>query len=516
MTESTHAATVRLLDRALEVYADDEIAAATLDRLSTRLREPVRVAIAGMTKAGKSTLLNAIIGADVAVTGTGECTRIVTWYRYGRTPHVTLHPVDGEPRPILVSGDGERLAFDIGSIGAEDVERLVVEWPSEILRGVTLIDTPGLASLTEAASTRTADFLAPGNAPSEVDAVIYVLRHLHAADLAFLQSFRDTTAGSSGVVNAVAVLSRADEIGAGRIDALLSARDIAERYRRDDTIRSVALDVVPVAGLIAQSAHLLPRPGFAALVELAQLDRSVRERLLISADRFIRPADGVAVSPETRIDLLERLGIFGIRLAVALIKGGVTEPLALAEAFGRRSGLDDLLRLLDGQFLARTDYLTARTALIGMENVLRDRPRSDADGLTASLEGIRASAHEFRELRLLVTLRVAGLALHPRLSAELARTVGGEGASAARRLGVSADAPADELRLQAGIQLNSWRRMAENPLVGRDVAEACETAVRSCEAILADSGSGSPRPAAVAPEPGASRWQEAGDERRAG
>ena len=39
------------------------------------------MAIAGRVKAGKSTLLNALVGERLAATDAGECTRIVTWYR---------------------------------------------------------------------------------------------------------------------------------------------------------------------------------------------------------------------------------------------------------------------------------------------------------------------------------------------------------------------------------------------------------------------------------------------------
>ena len=43
--------------------------------------EPARIAVAGMVNAGKSTLLNALVGERVAPTDAGECTRIPTWYR---------------------------------------------------------------------------------------------------------------------------------------------------------------------------------------------------------------------------------------------------------------------------------------------------------------------------------------------------------------------------------------------------------------------------------------------------
>src|SRR6185312_15851851 len=131
-------------------------------------------------------------------------------------------------------------------------------------------------------SARSTEFLAPSDAPSEADAIIYLLRHLHASDLGFLEAFRDTASGQSGTVNALAVLSRADEIGAGRIDSLLSAASIAERYRQDPGLRTLALGVVPIAGLLAQSARTLRQREFAMLRDIARLDRNARERLLLS------------------------------------------------------------------------------------------------------------------------------------------------------------------------------------------------------------------------------------------
>src|SRR5829696_3906008 len=55
-----------------------------------RLGEPLRVAIAGRLKAGKSTLVNALIGRRVAPTEVGECTRIVTQFRYGTSDRVDV------------------------------------------------------------------------------------------------------------------------------------------------------------------------------------------------------------------------------------------------------------------------------------------------------------------------------------------------------------------------------------------------------------------------------------------
>lgn len=483
MNGATTVALTGLLRQAFDVYQDDQPALAELESHALRLDEPLRLAVAGMVKAGKSTLLNAILGEEIAPTGTGECTRIVTWYRYRDTPRVTMFPVAGGSRSLPVRRVDGRLVFDIGRARAEDVSRLVVDWPVKSLRELTLIDTPGIASLSSDVSARSSDFLIPTEGTSAADAIIYVMRHLHEADLKFLEAFRDTSAGQFGT-NALAVLSRADEIGAGRIDSLLAARDIAKRYRSDDTFRDLAVGLVPVAGLLAQTARTMHQVEFATLVELSKLDRAERERLLISVDRFVRPEAPTDAGPEARAALLARFGLFGIRLATVLIGNGISDPTALAQELTRRSGLDELLRLISGQFQIRAAGLKAHSAIAGIETLIRQRPHAGTDSLLVALERIKAGAHEFRELQLLATARTTGLALSPELTAEAERLVGGNGIAPADRLGLAEGASVAEVKSHAARALHRWRSQAESPLADRATVELCQTVVRSCEAIL--------------------------------
>ncbi|MFC0678271.1 dynamin family protein [Lysobacter korlensis] len=513
-TDTRPAGTVAdLVEQAKEVYADDAEARAALASYARRLDEPLRVAIAGMVKAGKSTLLNAIIGEEIAPTDTGECTRVVTWYRYADTPRVTLRSVAGESRLLPIRRVDGRLALDLDGTRAEEVSRLVVDWPAKSLREVTLIDTPGIASLSHDVSARSHGFLTPEGGPSEADAIIYLMRHLHAADINFLESFRDAAVGQSGTVNAIAVLSRADEIGAGRIDSLVSARGIAARYRSDGALRKLALGVVPMAGLLAQSARTLREAEYAVLLELAALGRDEREALLVSVDRFIRPTPVLGSDPEARAQLLSRFGLFGIRLACVLLRTSVRDSTELAHELARRSGLGELLRLLDAQFHARAKDLKERTALVGVDALVRRRPRAGCERLAESIERIQASAHQFRELQLLATARTDGLGLPAELQAEAERLIGGEGVAAASRLGLPEDAAPEEIRAAGATSLRRWRTLAVNPLTDRATAEVCEVLVRSCEAAVARAAEGTPRsslwlPIAAEPASGAGEQRD--------
>ena len=472
-----------LLDAAADEYRDDPETLAHLDEHATRLQEPLRVAIAGMVKAGKSTLLNAIIGEEIAPTDAAECTKVVVWYRHGTTPRITMHLRSGVERTLPVRRVDGRLEIDLDGTPHAEIDRIVVEWPSRRLEEVTLIDTPGIASISTEISARAAAFLTPKESPPEADAIVYLMRHLHSADLGFLSAFHDTTVGRSRTVNAMAVLSRADEIGAGRIDALLSARAIAERYRTDGALRSLALDVVPIAGLVAQSARTLREHEFEALRELARLGRDARERMLVSVDRFVRADAGIDVSPEARRNLLDRFGMFGIRMSTVAIRSGCDDSTELADELYRRSGLEELVGLVGDQFRSRADVLKSRTALAALTALVRDRPR-DGSRLPAAIERLESNAHELRELALLSTARTTGLDLPADEAAEAERLIGGTGTSAERRLDLPDGAGADDVRAAAAAALQRWRALSGSPLLDRAAAEACDVVIRSCEALV--------------------------------
>ena len=201
-----------------------------------------------------------------------------------------------------------------------------MSWPTSSLETVTLIDTPGLASINDENSRRTREFLeADADRPSDADAVIYLIRHAHRTDIAFLDAFMDRSVTAASPVNAVAVLSRADEIGGGRLDAMESAARIAGRYESDPQltrpVRGRRADGRPARRDRADAAR--GRGGVAARAR--QHRRRNSRRMLLSADHFCEISSS-DLTVEIARDLLARLGMFGVRLAVREIKAGRAPP----------------------------------------------------------------------------------------------------------------------------------------------------------------------------------------------
>jgi hypothetical protein len=472
------------LQHAAEVYRGTPHGA-RLATVRERLDEPLRVAIAGRVKSGKSTLLNALIGDRLAPTDAGECTRIVTWYQDGHTYRVELHPQRGEPRQLRFTRDEGAIEVDLAGVPPENIAELVVTWPSQALRTATLIDTPGIGSLSERVSRRTWDLLAPDEEDTPADAVLYLMRHLHANDLEFLRAFHDTEVSRPNPVNAIGVLSRADEIGVGRLDSMASARRISARLGTDPNVRRVVQTVVPVAGLLAETAVTLTETEVQHLRRLADLAVRDAEDLLLSADRFMTGMPELGVTSLEREALLGRFGLFGVRLASTLLRQEVASTATeLARDLAERSGLRELQDVLGSLFFERRDVLKSRSALIALDALARSEPRPGSDAVAAEVEEITASAHPFNELRVLSALRAGWVQGKAPAVAELERVIGGAGNPMHIRLDLAPDASPGELSSAAAAALERWQRRAENPMTPHELAVAARVAIRSCEGML--------------------------------
>ncbi len=390
-----------LLERALAVYRDSPRADAFLRGRLAQLDGPLRLAVTGPTRSGRSTLLDAVVG-EVASPGT---------------------------------------------------TRLTVDWPG----AVELVDAE------------------PDTIPPDADALLHLLPHPGGADLRVLRAAQENPVARSTPVAALAVLSRADELGAGRVDALVSARQVARRHARSGDLRGLCQDVVPVAGLVALAGATLTDDEAAVLAALAALPRADTDAHLLSADRFTAATFPGPVGPGSRAVLLTRLGIFGVRLSIALTRRGFRGRTALAAELVRASGVQDLRDAVGAHFVDRSPALRARSALIALDTVLRREPHPHSSAVAADLERLLASTHDFAELRLLAALRTGRIALDEHAN-EAHHLLGGRGTTPAARLSTAADPYDAVLR---------WRALAEDPRWTSAQRHAAATVARSCEALVA-------------------------------
>lgn len=464
-------------------------AAEDLDAARQRLAEPLRVALVGRVKAGKSTLLNALVEQEVAPTDAGECTRVVTWYRYGPTLRAVVHPRAGRPQQRRFDRRGGAVQVDLG-MAPEDVARVEVELPSEGVRTAVLIDTPGLGSLATEVSARTERLLhvqggdADGRA-RDADAVVYLLRHAHASDLGFLAAFADDERATGTPLNTVGVLSRADEVGYARMNAMEVAEEVAARYRADERLHRLCPVVVPVSGLVASAATSLREDEFRCLARVAGAPLDDVQALLLTADDVVDPSSRVPVGVLEREHLLGRLGLWGLRVSVHLVRSGaVHDGAGLARELLSRSGLATLRDVLAVQLTSRSAAFKARSALAVLDAVVESRGCADGGAVRARAEEVWAGAHDLVEVRMLRLLRSGRVRGRAERVAELERLLGGSGADAATRLGLAPAARTEDVRSAGYAALTRCRELTEHPMTSQDLHRAAVAAARSCERLL--------------------------------
>jgi Dynamin family len=455
--------------------------------IRARLEGPLRVAIAGRVKAGKSTLLNALVGERLAPTDAGECTRVVAEYRRGQGRQIQAVLHGGDAHPLVWRRSEGALDIELDGVPENDISFIDVEWPSSALADLSLIDTPGLGSLRSENSRRTQEFLEPDDPDADggADAVIYLMRHLHRVDVEFLGAFMDRSITAASPVNSVAVLARADEIGAGRLDAMESAARIAARYRQDEQIRSLCSTVVPLAGLLAETGLTLREDETRALRDLLTVPDDELERMLLSGDHFCdMSASNLTV--EARRALLERFGLFGVRIALVEMRGGADTAAALAPRLVEHSGLLGLRDLLTNHFGPRGRLLQARSALRSLRSVAREVRETDAE-LAATIgreaERIETTSVDFTRLRAAHLVTSTGVRVseadRPVLERLLMATRPTDG------LGLDPSSSPDVVANAAVDAIGHWRRAAGDPLASPSSIEVYEAAARVCEATYA-------------------------------
>lgn len=145
-------------------------ATAKVAELAVERSRPVRVAIVGEFNAGKSTFINAVIGADIAPTGVLPTTATLHHLRYAPDPFARIQfhadaPTEVKERIVPSS----ELRAALKGAGSDWVKRVEILQPIASLTRVEILDTPGF----NAPDTRHTE--AARSAFEEADAAIWLL-----------------------------------------------------------------------------------------------------------------------------------------------------------------------------------------------------------------------------------------------------------------------------------------------------------------------------------------------------
>ena len=175
------------------------------ERADTKVFNLVAV---GEFKRGKSSVLNALIGAEILPVGVVPLTAIVTVLEYGKESAVQVMFQDGAERQVPLEALWD-FATEKGNPGNEKgVGEVRIAWPSSWLKnGVRLIDTPGVGSIYRHNTDNTYRFL------PKADAVLFLLsvdQPVGQAEYDFLKEVRIYAGRIFFILNKTDLLSETD------------------------------------------------------------------------------------------------------------------------------------------------------------------------------------------------------------------------------------------------------------------------------------------------------------------
>ncbi len=133
----------------------------TLSMIIDRLEDnSFEIAVFGRVSSGKSSLLNAILEANVLPVGVTPITAVPTRLLYGETPTVHVWRANREREEFDIAQLQEFVSERLNPGNEKHVTRIAVQLPSSRLReGIAFVDTPGLGSLATRGAAETLAYL---------------------------------------------------------------------------------------------------------------------------------------------------------------------------------------------------------------------------------------------------------------------------------------------------------------------------------------------------------------------
>ncbi len=137
---------LRCIDEMLDIEA---IRGCPCEELREKIeKNTFNLVVVGQFKRGKTSLINALLGADILPVAVVPLTSIVTIMTYGDALRIKVYFNDGRVAEIKPESLPEYVTEKGNPKNIKDVSEVIITYPSPYLKdGVRLIDTPGVGSI---------------------------------------------------------------------------------------------------------------------------------------------------------------------------------------------------------------------------------------------------------------------------------------------------------------------------------------------------------------------------------
>ena len=384
-----------------------------MDIMST-LESRFTVAIVGQMRSGKSTLLNAFLGRDLAPVGVNETTATINWFRYAEgemEKKFRVHWRNGSTDDYPLTEVNKWLGAEEH---AKNTKKLDFFSKTSFLKNVNLVDTPGTRSVLDSHEGATRGFLLDEAADrseaqtieqgGKSDAVIYVLNPVaRATDKELLRMFGDKTRlPGATAYNSIAVIQKWELPGLNDEDYDCNPLDYIE-YKTEkirQQLKGKVADVIYVSGWLATTVRKYPDMVWVDLAKMGKffdLDELYDEETF--KEEVLDPdLPGHLPKLKNRKYLYANLGYELMKMIFWVAdKFKILDGKKLRRKMWEISNIDALKNILTKRFFAQASLIKANTVLrkawspctVGIGR-LRDLEERRATNYTQGLSSLEA------------------------------------------------------------------------------------------------------------------------------
>jgi len=209
----------------------------SLNELSEKLiYNQFYLVIVGLFKRGKSSIINSLIGRELAPVAVTPLTSVITFFQYGSVTAAEVYFKNGNHVPIDLHDIFLYISEENNPKNYRNVEYVKINTKADVLENIILVDTPGLGSLFSHNTNTTIEFL------PRIDAALFVLSAdvpISKADEEILRKIKDS------IPNVLFVLNKSDLLNSKELEEMVryNLKMLKEIFKNENN----EIELIPVS-----------------------------------------------------------------------------------------------------------------------------------------------------------------------------------------------------------------------------------------------------------------------------